>query len=126
MGSKITIGVLIAVVGIAIIWAIGSAMHDTSDAANLKVGARISATDIEITNQNDFAWTQITVAINSTGKDGFKTSLARLGPAESQRIDAADFANDKGERFNFLTHKASKLYVLCESAKGHGFWAGEQ
>lgn len=89
---------------------------------------RINATvsydnlNIEIKNQDSFAWRLVEVEINpSFWGDDYKFETYQVQPGDVLFCPISEFTRDDGTRFNQYTTKIKTLDIHCRTPKGYGF-----
>jgi len=85
-----------------------------------------SGTQCKITNESDFDWQDITFSINKEWlSSGYNTSHTYLKQGETYTINAAEFINDEGVRFNPNTMKPARFTIEVKNVLGQsGIYSG--
>lgn len=104
--------------------------------AQKRVGVLIEAsvqflgTNFIVKNNNDFAWQNVRLELNSSAKSGtFVRKAQEILPKKSCAIGMGEFVNQDGEKFDSLpqviTSRPQSLAVRCNTKMGSGgFWFG--
>lgn len=100
----------------------------TPPAPAAPVGIRITAgvhlgdTEVVVTNEDRFAWTEVTMYVNGVHLLGpnFKYKIAKIPAGQTRTIPATEFVSDDGTRFNPFTTKILNLFIACKTPNGEG------
>lgn len=99
---------------------------DSSQPVELTARVHNSGSQIEITNNDTFTWSNVTVSLNyETWGNGFTNSVSSLAPGDTVKFGLMTFTKESGERFNPITYAVKKLEIKATTEKGMGFWFGE-
>jgi len=101
--------------------AIDPAATVTPPPYRLPLNVTIDSTDTKfrIHNHSDFAWTNCTFSLNEkSGGGGYYVQIATVSAKKWIVLEAMQFANDGGKRFNPFTHKATELNMQCDTPDG--------
>jgi len=86
-----------------------------------KINATIYAPEelqLEVHNNDSFAWTNITITINDT----YKLTADRMEAGSTYTVGLAQFTKGDGTRFNPLTQKVNQAVISCDQ----GWYGGER
>ncbi len=74
----------------------------------------------ELTNNDEFDWSNCDLKINYEllGSDGYQIVIPSVNSREVRTISAMELANNDGQRFEPVTHKAKKVYIECDTPRG--------
>jgi|GEM_PF-4470509 len=101
---------------------------DTLQSTPLYVNASIkfTGTQFNITNESDFDWQNITLSINKEWLSlGYNANLNNLKQGETYTINAAEFINKEGVRFNPNTMKPARFTIEVKNSLGQsGIYSG--
>lgn len=104
--------------------------------AQKRVGVLIDASveflgsNFIVKNNNDFAWQNVRLELNSSAKSGaFVRKAQKILPKKSCAIGIGEFVNQDGTKFDSLpqaiTSRPQSLTVRCNTKTGNGgFWFG--
>lgn len=100
---------------------------DTSDTAEITLNAEVTYDDGQfiITNNDNFAWTNVKFDLNSeTWSSGYTYHADRLEPT-TYTVGSMQFAKSDGTMFNPFTQKPLQMSIHCKTPDGKdGWWFG--
>ncbi len=124
------IGCLIVAVIVAVIVGItsfsstdDSKKRDSAKAApdivRLHASGKISSSQFLLTNDDDFAWHDVTLHLNyGFLRSNFVKHIHRLSPGETITIGLREFMKGSGERFNPYTHEVREVFIMAQTPGG--------
>lgn len=93
--------------------------------ASVKFYHTYRQTEFRITNNDDFDWTTVKLAVNSRGvKKGFVLKTARIKAGKTYCAETTRFAKVDGTWFNPYTMKHQDFLISCDTPEGKGYWYG--
>ena len=124
-------GVLLVIV-ILIAVGIGTCSGDSetteSETTEVDLNAKVVYDDgqFAITNNDDFAWTDVDFDLNyETWSSGYTYHANRLAANNTYTVGSMQFAKSDGTRFNPFTQKPLKMSIHCKTPDGKdGWWFG--
>lgn len=123
--EKVLKGCLWVVVGCFALAAIGilfSSNDESTETTTIQLNARVyrTITQIEVTNNDAYTWTDIRLRLNPGITSAYVYKLSMLKAGETIKIGYLNFVNSDGERFNPLKWQAKELHIIAETEKGTG------
>jgi hypothetical protein len=92
---------------------------------DLRAGARLTATQIHVTNNDRHAWTDCIVELNpGLIRSGFAQQVGRIGAGETVTGGLMAFIKPDGERFNPGAYAVQSVAVRCSTPRGQAGWMG--
>ena len=120
-------GLLVAFLIILVV-SIGPCLGGESDTAEITLNAKVTYADgqFTITNNDDFAWTDVEFDLNSEGwSSGYTYHANRLYANSIYTVGSMQFAKSDGTMFNPFTQKPLKMSIHCKTPDGKdGWWFG--
>jgi len=129
--KKVAIGcavVLVIVILLAVV--IGTCLGGSEDLETTEVtlNARVTYDDGQfiITNNDNFAWTNVEFDLNyETWSSGYTYHANRLESNTIYTVGSMQFAKSDGTMFNPFTQKPLKMSIHCKTPDGKdGWWFG--
>lgn len=117
------LGVFVAVFAIILLISLvnGSGDKETaSDVVGLHASYGRSATQVKVTNMDDFAWTEVELRLNPGVASAYEYHLSELKPGESATIGLLNFTKSNGDRFNPFQSSVKELHIIAQTKQGEG------
>jgi len=93
---------------------------------DLDASVRFTGTQFQITNKNNFNWTNVELEINpGLLKSGYKLDAGLMKAGETYTVGAMQFAKPDGTRFNPFTMKPQSIDIYCDTPRGKGFYSAK-
>lgn len=127
VAGAVGVVVILGILSVAAMWCFGgdSGSSDRQAATPLSATVRFTGTQLQVTNRDDFPWTDCRLEINpGIVRGGWSASAARIGPGETVSGGVMTFTRSGGERFNPLTHQVESASVACNTPHGRRYWNG--
>lgn len=93
---------------------------DLPSTVDLNAAVRNTGTQILVTNNDAFAWTNCELELN----DGFYQEVARIGPGEQVAGGLMAFTRRDGERFQPAQYAVQTVAIDCDTPSGDGWYYG--
>ena len=109
------------ILAISIILGLLLVAGDCGTETEQKLNATIYAPEelqLEIHNNDSFAWTNIPITVNDT----YKLTAERMEAASTYTVGLAQFTKGDGTRFNPFTQKAQEIVISCDQ----GYYGGQR
>ena len=120
-------GVLLVIV-ILIAVGIGSCLEGEPETTEVTLNAEVVYDDGQfiITNNDDFAWTDVEFDLNyGTWSSGYTYHANRLDANTIYTVGSMQFAKSDGTKFNPFTQKPLRMSIHCQTPDGKdGWWFG--
>jgi hypothetical protein len=101
---------------------------EDSTTVSIKADIRSSASEVMISNQDKFPWTEVTIYLNDLHILGsnFTYKIRTLRPGQTSTIPLIEFTTGDGTRFNPAATKVQRYIISCKTPKGDGAgsWGG--
>jgi hypothetical protein len=94
----------------------------SSERVDLNAAISFTGNQFIISNNDDFAWTNVKFEINSPGlfSSGYILNAPRIEAGTVYTVGAMQFAQKDGTRFNPVAAKVQELSIFCDTPKGKG------
>jgi len=103
----------------------GGSAPPASQMRDLNAVARVTGTQLHLTNRDSYPWRNCKIELNSgVIRGGFSTSTTRIDAGETVTAGLMTFTKSGGERFNPMTHAVENVYVHCSVEGGSGSYMG--
>lgn len=94
-------------------------------ATQLNAQVRKTATQVFVTNDDSFAWTNCSVELNAgVISSGWSQQVGRIEPGEEVSGGLMAFTRSGGERFNPGSHVVETVDVHCDTPTGRRHYNG--
>jgi len=91
----------------------------------LNASVIFTGTQFEITNNDNFSWSNVKLEINpGLLKSGYKLNVRVMSAGNTYTVGAMQFAKPDGTRFNPFSMKAQSISIYCNTSKGDGSYHG--
>ncbi len=105
----------------------GPTTSGSSGASTPQLDAQVRKTDTQVfvTNNDSFAWTDCSIELNAgILSGGWSQEVGQVGPGEVISGGLMAFTRGGGERFNPATHVVESVDIFCDTPSGRGFYSG--
>ena len=96
----------------------------SEDTPSLTAEVRFSDSQIQIENNDTYAWTFCTVTLNSGIRGSWSQELGRIPAGETVAGGLMAFTRGRGERFNPVTHAVQDVLIDCDTPEGRRYYSG--
>ena len=92
---------------------------------SLSAEVRFSGSQIQIENNDTYAWTLCKVTLNSgIVRGSWSQEMGQIPAGETVSGGLMAFTRGRGERFNPLTHAVEDVLIDCDTPEGRRYWTG--